>query len=239
MAIRNDVPESSRSPSGWHCVTWCGSQVSTIKQHMTFSTFLSKYNKTTERRRASSLPKWKTSEKTKLIFLVRCFFFAVVEVVAVLVLLRRRRFHPSWTWRYKRIRTGEKSRRKTKQKTKQKNKKTKQRIWERESSLSGRHPHNCTSRPRPSHHTRLHGNLLIIHRRGGAAAAQRGIHTDSTGLQSPSRVSYRAAISLAKKAIGKSENIQGEKRLTDWQAKKKGKHENKNLQNTDWKQMNS
>jgi len=56
------------------------------------------------------------------------------------------------------------------------NKKTKQNK-ERESSLSGRHPHNCTSRPRPSHHTRLHGNLLIIHRRGGAASA-----AETTGL---------------------------------------------------------
>lgn len=38
------------------------------------STFLSKYNKTTERRRASSLPKWKKKRK-KLIFLFVSFLF--------------------------------------------------------------------------------------------------------------------------------------------------------------------
>lgn len=50
------------------------------------STFLSKYNKTTKRRRASSLPKWK--KRKKLIFLFVSFLFFCFVFLLLLKLLR-------------------------------------------------------------------------------------------------------------------------------------------------------
>lgn len=60
------------SPSGM-CIVLLDVAVKSQQSSSTWrSTFLSKYNKTTERRRASSLPKWK--KKKKINFLVRFFF---------------------------------------------------------------------------------------------------------------------------------------------------------------------
>lgn len=157
----------------WMCIVLLDVAVKSQQSSSTWrSTFLSKYNKTTKRRRASSLPKWK--KRKKLIFLFVSFLFFCFVFLLLLKLLRLLFYCGGGAFIRVEIDDTSESEQAKRVEEKTQTKKTRR---ERESSLSGRHPHNCTSRPRPSHHTRLHGNLLIIHRRGGAAAAaQRAVY---------------------------------------------------------------